>query len=175
MLAILWIKFFLRVLKILTQLGGMIESYYNRYFRALVYEFLWRWNILLEYFCKSIQVKQELSVNDKRLKITMVKDLIRFHYNVIDMEILLSLWHTQHFKIITGITKTFQIFKNFMQFLEHIIHTNINTTLKSLVLLLFWQCFSCNLTHQINLIISLHMRENKFLKVFQEPFKRSQS
>ena len=67
----------------------------------------------------------------------MVKDLIRFHYNVIDMEILLFPGNTQHFKIITGITKAFQIFRNFMQFLEHIIHTNINTTLKSLVLLLF--------------------------------------
>ena len=51
----------------------------------------------------------------------MVKDLIRFHYNVIDMEILLFPGNTQHFKIITGITKAFQIFRNFMQFLEHII------------------------------------------------------
>lgn len=67
----------------------------------------------------------------------MVKDLIRFHYNVTDMEILLFLGNTQHFKVITGITKAFQIFRSFMQFLEHIIHTDINTTLKSLVLLLF--------------------------------------
>lgn len=60
----------------------------------------------------------------------MVKDP-QISHNVIDMEILLFLGNTLHFKVITGITKAFQIFRVFMQFLEHIIHTDINTTLKA--------------------------------------------
>lgn len=67
------------------------------------------WNTFVKH-----QVKQELSVNYRRLKITMVKDLIRFHYYVIDLDLVIS--GNAHFKVITGITKAFWIFRSFMQF-----------------------------------------------------------
>ena len=53
-------------------------------------------------FHECIRVKQQLRVNYKRLKMAVVIDLVRVHYNAIDMEIWLSLW-IQHFKMIPGI------------------------------------------------------------------------
>lgn len=60
----------------------------------------WKLNTIAEHFCKSNRVKQELCKWQKALKMAMVKDLMRVHYNVVDEEIGIFLWHT-YFQIIT--------------------------------------------------------------------------
>ena len=54
--------------------------------QSLLHKFLEDENLLYEQFCKSIRVHPELSVNGKRHKMTMVKDLKKVHNNAIDKE-----------------------------------------------------------------------------------------
>lgn len=56
----------------------------------------------------------------KDFKMPIVKELMRVHYNANNK--FGSFWDIQHFKKITGILTdniTYQIFRNFIQFLDH--------------------------------------------------------
>ena len=55
--------------------------------QSLFHEFLEDETLLQEHICKSIRVHPELSVNDKRLKMTTVKDLMKVHNNAVDKKI----------------------------------------------------------------------------------------
>ena len=85
----------------------------------------------------------------------MIKDFLRVHYNGIDKEIWLFLWHKTFLDnnwnfdpIIPGHVR---FFLHFVQFLKYI--TNIYPYKHNLRRFI-WQCFPCNVTYQINLIIN---------------------